>query len=326
MPGWRYWIIASLCVFFLAFQLYIKLVKPLDSWTQTPLHLCLAFVISFLLSPLADKYHHKSLWIADGLLIAGSAFVAVYYIQNTSYFNFRVFSVDIMRPIDLAAAVILVIILLESIRRCVSGVLLCFIMLFIAYAFFGQHIPGVFRFSGITWKQLLENLALGQNGIFGSPLISSVSTLFYFMIFGAFFTNTGGGQVLIDCGMKLSNKTVGGPAKAAVISSGLMGMISGSAVANVSTTGVLTIPLMKKSGYSPEEAGAVESVASTGGQVMPPIMGVGAFIMAEMIGVKYTDIATSAIIPAVCYFFAAFMIVHLLAKKKKMHVEAAALK
>lgn len=116
--------------------------------------------------------------------------------------------------------------------------------------------------------------------------------------------------------MKLSDKTVGGPAKAAVISSGLLGMVSGSAIANVSTTGVLTIPLMKKTGYDPEEAAAVESVASTGGQIMPPIMGAGAFIMAEIIGVQYAQIAAAAVLPAVAYFLAVFILVHMIAKKK----------
>ena len=162
----------------------------------------------------------------------------------------------------------------------------------------------------------MEVLMYGENGIFGSPLVTSLGTLFYFLVFGTFFSNCGGGGVLIDGGMKLSDKTVGGPAKAAVISSGLLGMVSGSAIANVSTTGVLTIPLMKKTGYDPEEAAAVESVASTGGQIMPPIMGAGAFIMAEIIGVQYAQIAAAAVLPAVAYFLAVFILVHMIAKKK----------
>ena len=169
--------------------------------------------------------------------------------------------------------------------------------------------------AGMTFPQFCETLIYSQNGIFGSPLSASLNTLFYFMIFGAFFANCGGGDVLINMGLKLSDKSVGGPAKAAVLSSGLIGMISGSAQANVSTTGVFTIPLMTKAGYKPEEAGAIESVASTGGQIMPPIMGTGAFIMAEMIGVPYIKIATTAIIPALAYYGAVFVLVHLLAKK-----------
>lgn len=142
--------------------------------------------------------------------------------------------------------------------------------------------------------------------------------IYYFVIFGAFFSALGGGEVLIDLGMKISAKSHGGPAKASIISSGLLGMVNGSAVANVSTTGVMTIPLMKQAGYTPEEAGAVEAVASTGGQIMPPIMGVGAFIMAEMIGIPYGKIAFSAIIPALAYYGSIFLLVDFLARKRKL--------
>lgn len=157
---------------------------------------------------------------------------------------------------------------------------------------------------------------MGESGVFGTPLYTSASSLFYFIVFGVFFSQCGGRQLLIDVGMKFSNKSSGGPAKAAVISSGLMGMISGSAAANVSTTGVMTIPMMKKIGYKPHEAGAIEAVASTGGQIMPPIMGIGAFIMAEMLGVSYFSVAKSAILPAVAYYSAVFVLVTMLARKR----------
>lgn len=318
VPRWHYFTLVVLALSFTAFQLYIKLIMPLDSWIQVPLHLGFAMALSILFNPLAVKYKKKALWLIDGALLAGVIFIVHYYISNDSFFNMRVFSVDPMRPVDMVAGIMLTVMLIEVTRRCVSGVLVAFMLIIIAYGLGGKYVPGIFRFAGLSIKQMVETLSLGTNGILGSPLATSVGTLFYFMIFGAFFSHTGGGAVLIDWGMKMSDKTAGGPAKAAVISSGLMGMVSGSAVANVSTTGVLTIPLMKKSGYTPEEAGAVESVASTGGQIMPPIMGVGAFIMAEMIGVNYTTIATSAIIPALCYFGAVFMVVDLLARKKKM--------
>jgi TRAP transporter 4TM/12TM fusion protein len=212
--------------------------------------------------------------------------------------------------------VFLLITILEATRRVVSVALFGVILFFMAYAWFGQFVPGIFHYQGITFDRFCETLMLSENGIFGSPLNTSLNTLFYFLMFGSFFATCGGGGVLIDCGMKLSDKTVGGPAKAAVISSGLMGMISGSAVANVSSTGVFTIPLMKKTGYAPEEAGAIESVASTGGQIMPPIMGAGAFIMAEIIGLQYIHIAGAAVIPAIAYFGSAFILVHLLARKR----------
>lgn len=324
MPKWRYTALMILALLMTAFQLYIKLVKPMQPWAQIPLHLCFGLVIVFLFNPMADKVKNKQnklrnlWWIYDIFLIGSTAFICWYFLSHADALNLRILSVDPMTTLDLTVAFLLLFVVLEAVRRVVSLALFFVILFFMAYAWFGQYIGGIFRFAGMTWPQFCETLMLGQNGIFGSPLSTSLSTLFYFLVFGAFFSNCGGGGVLIDMGMKLSDKTVGGPAKAAVISSGLMGMISGSAVANVSTTGVLTIPLMKKTGYAPEEAGAVESVASTGGQIMPPIMGAGAFIMAEIIGVQYMKIATAAIIPAVAYFAAVFILVHLLAKKKHL--------
>lgn len=332
MPRWRYWALAILAIAMTSFQLYIKLGKPLQPWAQIPLHLCFAFCIVFLFNPMAEKVKNKGnkwrqlWWIYDAFLIGSTLFICWYFLSHADALNLRIYNVDRMTTLDLTVSVLLFIVLLEAVRRVVSLALFFVILFFMAYAWFGQYIGGIFRFAGMNFGQFCETLMFSQNGIFGSPLSTSLSTLFYFMVFGAFFSNCGGGGVLIDAGMKLSDKTAGGPAKAAVISSGLLGMISGSAVANVSTTGVLTIPLMKKAGYTSEEAGAVESVASTGGQIMPPIMGAGAFIMAEMIGVKYMEIATRAIVPAIAYFGAVFILVHLLAKKKQMHVGSPDLK
>lgn len=301
MPKWRFYSLAVLTVIWTVFQLYIKLVKPLDPWFQLPLHMCLALVVVWLYNPMAEKSksHNKLWWIYDIFLIASSCFICWFFLSHAEQLNYRIFNVDVMTTTEVIVAVLLVINVMEAVRRVVSMSLFWVICFFLAYAWFGQYIPGLFRFSGISFPKLMEVLMYGENGIFGSPLVTSLGTLFYFLVFGTFFSNCGGGGVLIDGGMKLSDKTVGGPAKAAVISSGLLGMVSGSAIANVSTTGVLTIPLMKKTGYAPEEAAAVESVASTGGQIMPPIMGAGAFIMAEIIGVQYAQIAAAAVLPAV---------------------------
>lgn len=280
--------------------------------------MCLALVVVWLYNPMVEKSksHNKLWWIYDIFLIASSCFICWFFLSHAEQLNYRIFNVDVMTTTEVIVAVLLVINVMEAVRRVVSMSLFWVICFFLAYAWFGQYIPGLFRFSGISFPKLMEVLMYGENGIFGSPLVTSLSTLFYFLVFGTFFSNCGGGGVLIDGGMKLSDKTVGGPAKAAVISSGLLGMVSGSAIANVSTTGVLTIPLMKKTGYDPEEAAAVESVASTGGQIMPPIMGAGAFIMAEIIGVQYAQIAAAAVLPAVAYFLAVFILVHMIAKKK----------
>ena len=270
MPKWRYWAIAILAVAMTVFQLYIKLGKPMQPWAQIPLHLCFSMWIVFLFNPMVEKVKNqdnklKNLWwIYDGALYIAIGIICWYFLTNANALNLRVYNVDKMTSLQIFVAVLLLWCVMEAVRRVVSLALFAVLIFFMAYAFFGQHISGIFRFAGMTFPQFCETLMLGQNGIFGSPLSTSLNTLFYFMVFGAFFSNCGGGSVLIDMGMKLSDKTAGGPAKAAVISSGLLGMISGSAVANVSTTGVLTIPLMKKAGYTPEEAAARELWEETG--------------------------------------------------------------
>lgn len=318
MPKWRFYLLIAISIFWLLFQLRIKLVRPFEPWFQLPLHMCLALTVVFLMNPLADKYHKKALWAVDIALLAMIAVILRYFLTNADYLNNRLYSVTAMTREELFVAVFLLITILEAVRRVVSVALFAIILIFMGYAWFGQFVPGIMHYDGISFDRFCETLMLGTNGIFGSPLGTSLNTLFYFLLFGAFFGNCGGGAVLIDAGMKLANKTSGGPAKAAVLSSGLMGMISGSAVANVSSTGVFTIPLMKKTGYAPEEAGAVESVASTGGQIMPPIMGAGAFIMAEIIGIQYVHIAGAAIIPAIAYFGSAYILVHQIARKKNI--------
>ena len=325
MPKWRFYLLAAISIFWLLFQLRIKLYKPFEPWFQLPLHLCLALYVVFLMNPLADKYKKNWLWIVDGALIVMVSVILQYFVTHAEYLNNRMYSVSPVTTHEIIVAVFLLITILEAVRRVVSLALFGVILFFMAYAWFGQFVPGIMHYQGISFDRFCETLMLGTNGIFGSPLGTSLNTLFYFLLFGSFFANCGGGAVLIDAGLKLSNKTVGGPAKAAVLSSGLMGMISGSAVANVSSTGVFTIPLMKKTGYAPEEAGAIESVASTGGQIMPPIMGAGAFIMAEMIGLQYIRIAASAVIPAIAYFGSAYILVHLIARKRRIgHVSGVA--
>lgn len=328
LPKWRYASLIVLSVILIAFQLYIALVRPLDKWIQVPLHLCLCLAIAFIHKPVADKCKTKSAktlaWVYDIILLASVCYCAYYFVSNLSYLQNRIYNVDVMTSADLLCAYLLLFIVMEAVRRFMGMNLFIFICVFVAYAFLGQKLTGLFKFRGLSWQGFGEVMVMDTNGILGSPLSSSVNTLFYFLLFGAFFSVCGGGQVLIDLGMKLSDKTAGGPAKASVVSSGLMGMISGSAVANVTSTGVMTIPLMKKSGYEPHQAGAIEAIASTGGQIMPPIMGVGAFIMAEMIGISYTRIALAAIIPALAYYGSIFLLVHFLAKKKQMsaHDEA----
>lgn len=303
----------------LFYQLYLALITPLHPLLQQPLHLLFGLSLVFLYYP-AGKKGWRIIDVGFGLAILFSAY---YFISQTERLQIRIPFVDDTTTFDRVVMVTVVVTLLESVRRVLGYNLLIFMLAFIAYAAWGRYFPGWLNFGGIRFTEFTELMVMGPDGIFGIPLATSANILFYFILFGAFLSQTGGGKLLIDMGLKLSNKSSGGPAKAAVISSSMFGMISGSAVANVTTTGVMTIPLMKKVGYKPEQAAAVEAVASTGGQIMPPIMGVGAFIMAEMLGVKYGKIAVSAILPAIAYYLSVFILVDLIARRNRIGQAAA---
>lgn len=312
----RNYILNTIVVIFIGFQLYLALIKPLDPMLQNPMHLILALLVIFIVNPADKNSGKKWMKLLDIPFFVGIIFLLYYTIVEFPRLSIRVQYVDIVTSMDKMATIICILVLLEAVRRTLGKILFIFILLFIIYDWLGMHCPGILYFKGTNMRSFTETMMLGSGGIFGTPLYTSATSLFYFILFGAFFSQCGGGQLLIDFGMKFSNKSAGGPAKAAIISSGLMGMISGSAVANVSTTGVMTIPMMKKVGYEPHQAGAIEAVASTGGQIMPPIMGVGAFIMAEMLGVPYKTVAFAAIIPALAYYGSVFFLVTFMAKKE----------
>ncbi len=295
-------------------QLYFTFVQPIHPMTLSPIFLCFALAIVFINKPFPGSDKYPWLRIIDFLTFPVFGWVIWYSFVEQLRIISRIPYIEPVLGADKVAMFIIMILLLEAVRRVIGLNLLVFVLVFIAYCFLGKYCPGFTKFSGFNIKQFTEIMTLTSQGIYGTPLSTTASYIFYFMIFGSLFAACGGGQVLIDIGMKFSNPKTGGPAKAAVLSSGLMGMISGSAVANVSTTGVMTIPMMKKAGYTPEQAGAIESVASTGGQIMPPIMGVGAFIMAELLGVQYGQIALSAAIPAIAYFASVFLLVGFLAR------------
>lgn len=337
----RKYIMVIVTVIFFVYQMYLALVKQLTPMLQGPLHLVLALTLAYLYNPADKKYRkkvtkaaeakgekvdpavlNKRAWMnwLDVFIYVGLAYMLWYVISRYEYLSTQfVMNISPVETIDNVMMVVTIVLLLIAVYRTLGAVLAGFILLFIVYAWTAPYLPGILYTRGKSFtsflKQFTTGMVMTQSGVFGTPLYTSASTLFYFIVFGAFFSAFGGGQLLIDVGMKFSNKSSGAPAKAAVISSGLMGMISGSAVANVATTGVMTIPMMKKIGYEPEEAGAVEAVASTGGQIMPPIMGVGAFIMAEMLGIQYSKVAAAAIIPAVAYYFAVFVLVDRVAAK-----------
>lgn len=310
-------IITTVSVAWLVFQFYLAIVNPLHPMLQSPIHLLLALSVVFLYKR-TEVSSSILLKLMDLPFFAGIIFLFYYFIAEAGRLTTRVAFVSDVMSIDVIAMVVCIVVLMEAVRRTLGKILFSFILFFIFYAWFGQYFPAIFQYGGTNLEKFTELMTMGPDGILGTPLYTSACSLFYFIVFGIFFSTCGGGQLLIDIGMKFSNKSTGGPAKAAIISSGLMGMISGSAVANVSTTGVMTIPMMKKVGYTPEQAAAIEAVASTGGQIMPPIMGVGAFIMAEMLGVPYRTVAFAAVIPAMAYYLSIFLLVTFIAKKKQL--------
>ena len=224
---------------------------------------------------------------------------------------------------DLIIGNLAILLVLEGTRRSIGLPLAILGLLALAYCYIGPwlaNIPGstFFAHRGFTPSRIIDQMFLGTEGIYGVPLGVVATFVFHFVLFGIFTMKTGLGKLFIDIAMSLAGWSAGGPAKVAIVASGLLGCISGSSVANTVTTGAFTIPMMKKLGYSKEFAGAVEASASTGGQFMPPIMGAAAFIMAEFLGIPYLTIATCAIVPAICHFFAVGVMVHLEAKKNKM--------
>jgi TRAP transporter 4TM/12TM fusion protein len=219
-------------------------------------------------------------------------------------------------PMDWVVGVTLVLLVFEAARRAMGWGLPLICATFLLYALFGQHLPGMLAHRGFGIDQIVSTLAFGTEGIYGTPTYVSSSYIFLFILFGAFLEQAGMIRLFNDFALGTVGHTRGGPAKVSVISSALMGTINGSGVANVVTTGQFTIPLMKRFGYSPAFAGGVEATASMGGQIMPPVMGAVAFIMAETINVPYVDIVKAAVIPAILYFFTAFWMVHLEAGRK----------
>lgn len=241
--------------------------------------------------------------------------VAVYLFTN---FDTLINTVGLYTKVNLVVGSVLMLLLLDSVNRGFGKALAVIYVVSILYAKYGSHIPGFFNHNGFAWPRMIASLTTNFTGVFGQVLDVSASFITLFMIFGGLLEASGAGRFFIDLALAIGGRTRSGPAQAAVIGSCLVGSINGSAVANVATTGVFTIPMMKERGYEPQFASAVESVASTGGQLMPPVMGSGAFIMAGILGVSYSKIALAAVIPAFLYYLTAGMTVHLHALKLKM--------
>lgn len=298
----------------IGFQVYI-LLHPQAPLVERPIHLALALVLLYLWMPLRRRRQQRLHLACDAALFLGAAAVGAYYLLSAQRLTERMEGVDPVLAVDVLFGLLALTVLLEGVRRAVGWPLLGVLLVFLAYGFLGDWMPGWLSFSGFRVAEAVEILTISLNGILGITTGTSVQFVFYFILFGAVYSAIGGGRLVIDMGLRLTGAHSGGSAKAAIVSSSLMGSITGSAVANVAGTGVFTIPLMRRAGYSANTAGALEAIASTGGQLMPPIMGVAAFVMAEMLQVDYARIAIAGLLPALAFYAALFLSVDLRARK-----------
>ncbi|SFH60267.1 TRAP transporter permease [Albimonas pacifica] len=307
------------------FQLWAAGVQPLGLFFQRPIHLGFVLVLCFLIYPVfgANRPRGALGWAIDGPLILAGIAAGAWVPMNIDTIANQIFP----RDIDVWMGVLTILLVLEGARRAVGLGMTVIGALFTVYAFAGNRgelpfladwMPGILNHRGYTLDRFASQMTLGAEGIFGIPLGVAATFVFIFVLFGAFLEVTGAGKFFIDLAYAATGRQRGGPAKAAVIASAGMGSISGSAIANVVTTGAFTIPLMKKLGYRPAQAGGIEAAASTGGQIMPPLMGAGAFLMSEFTRVPYVDIVLISIFPAALYFGIVYLLVHIAAVKQGM--------
>jgi len=313
-------LVGMVAVSWATFQLALAGFLVIDSTRVRAIHLAFAMTLLFLLAPCLKKSRrflgylaiHDRIPVLDYILALVSCLASLYIVFDYSGLALRA-GAPISR--DLVIGFILVLLLLEASRRIIGPALPIIAILFTAYAFLGPHLPDLFAFKGVSIRKYLSNITLSTEGIYGIPLGVSASIVYLFVLLGSLLDKAGAGSFFTRLALSLLGRYKGGPAKAAVVSSGATGLVSGSSIANIVTTGPFTIPLMKKVGYPAKKAAAVEVASSTDGQLMPPIMGAAAFIIAEYVTVPYMQVVKAAVIPALVSYFGLFCITHLEASK-----------
>lgn len=300
---------------FTLFQLYSSIVGTIPPQIVRMTHLAFTIPLSYWLYPGTTKGRRDRLALLDLLLGLAFMFVASYYLWN---YDALIERIGFFTPLDIFVGALGMLLVMEACRRVVGWPIVLIATIFILYACYGKYMPGFLNHRGYSLKRIISQLFYSTEGIIGSPLGVCASFVFLFILFGAFLEKTGIGQFFTDIANAIAGGVPGGPAKVAVITSALQGTVSGSSVSNVVTTGSFTIPLMKSLGYRPEFAAAVEAAASTGGQIMPPIMGAAAFLISEIVGVSYIEVVKAAIIPALLYFSGIWIMVDFEAKKLKL--------
>ena len=310
MTGYALWmtrLITAVAVSMSLFHLYIAYAGPPNAFTLRATHFGFALVLAYLILPMRRGREKLAPGNLDWIFVVLSLAAASYPIIEQQYFNTRMAYVGPVSVTDQTFAVLMILVVLEGTRRAIGPILPLTAVAFLTYQLV---------FTNVRVVRLLEYQYMTTDALFGIPAQVSATYVVLFVIFGALAERMGIGKLFMDFALALTGHSAGGPAKVAVVTSGLFGSVSGSAVANVMTTGTFTIPLMKRIGYPAPFAGAVESVASTGGQLMPPIMGAAAFVMAEFLGVSYLTVAAFALLPALLYYLAVFLVVHFEARKQ----------
>ncbi|MEI0612477.1 TRAP transporter permease [Brachyspira pilosicoli] len=309
---WKKYLIIVISVAFCLFQLYSILSGKITAQVVRATHLAFVMALAYLLFPMKkDMPKDKLPWYDVIIAIVG----ACSWLYISINFDSLVRRAGIYNTTDIIIGIIGILILFEACRRIVGTPILIISLVFIIYALFGAYAPGFLNHRGYSIQRLVSHLYYNTEGIMGTPIGASATFIFLFIFFGALLDKTGIGQFFIDICNAIAGSYDGGPAKVAVLTSAMFGTVSGSSVSNTVGTGSFTIPMMKSLGYRAEFAGAVEASASTGGQLMPPIMGAASFLMAESLGIPYKEVAKAAIIPAILYFTGIFIMVHLEAKK-----------
>lgn len=305
-------IISIILLGFSVFQLYTAIFLGMEPMILRSIHLAFGLSLIFLLYPASKKWSKDKIHPLDVITAVIAVSVCFYVVV---FYKDLVYRAGRITSTDMVIGLLAVFLVLEAARRVIGLPMVIISLLFIAYAFLGPYIPGKLAHRGVSLNNFAQHIFFTTEGIMGLPIGVSSTFIFMFLLFGAYLEKTGMGEFFINLANSVSGSSPGGPAKVAVISSGCMGTLSGSSVANVVGTGSFTIPMMKKLGYKNEFAGAVEATASTGGQLMPPIMGAAAFLMAEITNTPYFTIIKSAAIPALLYYFGVWAGVHFEAKK-----------
>lgn len=303
-----FWVISAVTIIWSLFQLFIVL-EPISNTITRSLHIAFAIGLVFLMYPHYRSHHllNKVTWhdvVLSLLATACMLYIALFHEELSNRPGAYILT-------DVIVALIGIVLLLEAGRRCLGVALSVIAIVFIMYDLWGRYFPEIIMHKGASLTKLAGHLFLTSEGIFGVPLGVSSGFVFLFVLFGALIDKAGAGKYFITLSYSILGTFKGGPAKASVVASGMTGIMSGSSIANTVTTGTFTIPLMKKSGFSPEKSAAVEVAASTNGQLMPPVMGAAAFIIAEFLGIAYSEVIFAAFIPAFVSYFALLAIVHL---------------